>query len=264
MPPVAGTGGRPVGLLLGFANMLLAAYEATAPRAVVIGLDARTPSYRHELLPGYQGQRPPFPEDLTEQLDRIPELAAAFGFYAVKEVPYEADDVLAAAVAAEERRGGEALVLTSDRDSFQLVSGRTSILMPPARAGSPLVRVGRDEVVERYGVRPDQVVDLIALRGDPSDNIPGARGVGPKTAAELLRRFGTLEGVIEHADELSNRQRLAVRGAASDLLRYREVARMQPDAGIPDVDDRPFDAARASAWARDAGLARLAERLAPG
>jgi DNA polymerase-1 len=260
MPPVKGTGDRPVGLLLGFANMLLAAYETARPRAVLVCLDARTPSYRHELLPGYQGQRDPFPEDLTGQLDQLPELAEAFGFAAAKEAPFEADDLLAAAVDREEAAGGEALVLTSDRDSFQLVSDHTSVLMPGG-AGQPLVRVGRREVRERYGVDPEQVVDLIALRGDPSDNIPGARGIGPKTAADLLRRFGTLDGVVEHARELSPRQSLTIREAADDLRRYRDVAGMRRDAPVPDVPTRDLDVEGAAAWAEERGMARLAERL---
>src|SRR4051812_40031476 len=147
MPPVEGAAGRPVGALLGFANMLLSAYDAYRPRAVLVCLDSRVPSYRHELLPAYQGDRAPSAEDLTAQLDRLAELAGAFGFYAAKQAPFEADDLLASAVAAEERAGRETLVLTSDRDSFQLVSPRTSIVMP-AKAGQPLDRVGPAEVRE--------------------------------------------------------------------------------------------------------------------
>jgi DNA polymerase-1 len=253
-----------VGLLLGFANMLLVAHAEVRPRAVVVCLDARTRSYRHELLPGYQGERPPFPDDLTAQLDLLAELAGAFGFSSAKEAPYEADDFLAAAVTLEEADGGTAFVLTSDRDSFQLVSERTSVLMPPGRAGARLVRVGRAEVRERYGVEPEQVVDLIALRGDPSDRIPGARGIGPKTAAELLRRFGTLDEVIAHARELTHRQALAIGESADDLRRYREVAAMRRDAPLPAIPDGPLDRERAAAWCEGRGIDRLAARLRGG
>ena len=211
MPHVEGAGGRPVGLLVGFANFLLATWRSTQPRAVIVCLDTRVPSYRHELLPGYQGQRDPFADDLCEQLDRMPEMTEAFGFAAAKVVPYEADDLLATAVTQEEARGGGALVVSSDRDTYQLVSDVTATLHPRPRG--ELERVDRAGVRERYGIEPEQVPDLIALRGDPSDNIPGARGIGQKTAAELLRRYGDLEGVIAHAAELTPRQRLAVEGS---------------------------------------------------
>jgi DNA polymerase I len=261
MPPVKGANGRPVGLLLGFANMLLATHAVVAPRATVVCLDSRVPSYRHELLPGYQGQRPAFADDLSGQLDELEELSEAFGFYAVKQPPWEADDLLASAVAVEEARGGEAFVFTSDRDSFQLVSQRTSVLMP-GKPGDGPTRVGPEEVQERYGVRPDQVVDLIALRGDPSDQIPGARGVGPKTAAELLRRFDTLEGILAHVTELTARQREAIAGHADDLRRYREVATMRNDVPLPALADRSLDPDGAAAFCRAFGITRLAERLA--
>ena len=230
MPAVEGAGGRPVGLLLGFANFLLATWRATQPRAVLVCLDTRVPSYRHDLLPAYQGQREPFAADLCEQLDRMPEMTEAFGFAAAKIAPYEADDLLATAVTQEEARGGGALVVSSDRDTYQLVSDVTATLHPRPRG--QLERVDRSGVRERYGVEPEQVTDLIALRGDPSDNIPGARGIGPKTAAELLRRYGDLDGVIAHAAELTPRQRLAVEGSASDLRRYLRVATMCRDAAI--------------------------------
>jgi DNA polymerase-1 len=260
MPPVAGAGGKPVGLLLGFANMLLVHVAARGPRAVLVCLDARERSYRHQLLPQYQGRRDPFPEDLTGQLDLLPELAEAFGFAAAKVPPWEADDLLASAVAAEEERGGTNLVLTSDRDSFQLVSGQTTVLVPVRGGGEP-EEVGPAQVVERYGVRPDQVVDLIALRGDPSDNIPGAKGVGQKTAAELLRQYGDLDGVIDHARELSPSRRQAIAGAADDVHRYRDVARMRADVPLPPVPDAQLDAERAAAWCAEQGMLALSDRI---
>ena len=173
MPAVEGAGGRPVGLLVGFANVLLASVRATEPRAVIVCMDTRMPSYRHEILPAYQGQRDPFAADLKEQLDRIPELAEAFGFAAAKLEPWEADDLLATSVALEEARGGGALVLSSDRDTYQLVSDVTATLHPRPRG--VLERIDRAGVRELYGIEPEQVTSLIALRGDPSDNIPGAR-----------------------------------------------------------------------------------------
>ena len=259
MPHVEGAGGRPVGLLVGFANFLLATWRSTQPRAVIVCLDTRVPSYRHELLPGYQGQRDRFADDLCEQLDRMPEMTEAFGFAAAKVVPYEADDLLATAVTQEEARGGGALVVSSDRDTYQLVSDVTATLHPRPRG--ELERVDRAGVRERYGIEPEQVPDLIALRGDPSDNIPGARGIGQKTAAELLRRYGDLEGVIAHADELSPRQRLAVEGSADELRRYVDVATMRRDVAMTIPDDASLAPDSAAEWCRAAGMLGLARRL---
>jgi DNA polymerase I len=260
MPPVEGAGGRPVGLLVGFANVLLATWRATEPRAVLVCLDARTPSYRHDLLPAYQGQRDPFADDLCEQLDRLPEMTGAFGFAAVKVPPYEADDLLATAVTQEEARGGGALVVSGACGMSQLVSDVTAVLHP--RPGGVLERVDRAGVRERYGIEPEQVTALIALRGDPSDNIPGARGIGQKTAADLLRRCGDLEGVIAHAGELTPRRRQAVEGSADDLRRYLDVATMRRDVGMTIPSDAALDPQSASRWCAEAGMPGLSRRLA--
>jgi DNA polymerase-1 len=260
MPPVQDDQGRPSGLLLGFANVLLSTVDWLHPRAVLLALDSREQSYRHELLPGYQGQRDPFPLDLTEQLDTLPELADAFGFASAKVSPFEADDLLASGVEAELARDGRAVVMTSDRDAYQLVGERSTVLVP-SRAGKPPELVDIAGVHDRYGIAPEQVPDLIALRGDPSDAIPGAKGIGAVSAADLLRRFGTLEGVIEHASELTPRQRESVTGSADALRRYLQVATMRRDLPVPAVPDATLDAERAAAWAATRGLGNLAVRL---
>jgi DNA polymerase I len=187
--------GEAAGAILGFANFLLRLYAEEQPRAVIVGWDSLgAPTKRQEMFPAYQSGRE-FDDDLIEQLDVMPELVAAFGFANAKAPGYAADDFLAAAVSAEERAGGSALVASGDRDSFQLASSRTAILYP-ARGGE-IARIGPEEVRQRYGVDPNQVPDFIALRGDPSDKLPGAAGVGPKRAAQLMRRYGTLDGVLE-------------------------------------------------------------------
>src|SRR5438477_2417567 len=206
--------GRPGNALLGFSNFIVRLWQAEEPRAVLVGWDSLdTPTYRHELFAGYQAGRE-FDDDLLEQLDLLPELVRAFGFAAAKAPGYEADDFLAAAVQKEEKRGGDALVVTSDRDSFQLASKRTTILQP-TRGVSELARIGPAEVRERYGVEPEQVPDFIALRGDPSDRLPGARGVGGKGAAQVLREFGSLEAALEAG-------RFAAQ--AEELRLYRRIA----------------------------------------
>jgi DNA polymerase-1 len=244
--------GRPGNALLGFSNFIVRLWQAEQPRAVLVGWDSLdTPTYRHELFAGYQAGRV-FDEALLEQLDLLPELVRAFGFAAAKAPGYEADDFLAAAVQKEEKRGGAALVVTSDRDSFQLASEQTTILQP-TRGVSELARVGPAEVRERYGVAPEQVPDFIALRGDPSDRMPGAKGVGPKTAANLLAQYGTLEAMLEDG-------RFAAQ--AEELRMYRRMAALDASAPLPPLKDQTPKWAEASSFVRELGLNALADRVA--
>ena len=244
--------GRPGNALLGFSNFIVRLWQAEEPRAVLVGWDSLdTPTYRHELFAGYQAGRE-FDDDLLEQLDLLPELVRAFGFAAAKAPGYEADDFLAAAVQKEEKRGGDALVVTSDRDSFQLASKQTTILQP-TRGVSELARVGPAEVQERYGVAPEQVPDFIALRGDPSDRMPGARGVGPKTAASLLAQYGTLEAMLEGG---------RFEAQAEELRMYRRMATLDASAPLPPLKDQTPTWAEASAFVHDLGLNALADRVA--
>ena len=244
--------GRPGNALLGFSNFIVRLWQSEEPRAVLVGWDSLdTPTYRHELFAGYQAGRV-FDADLLEQLDLLPELVRAFGFAAAKAPGYEADDFLAAAVRKEEKRGGKALVVTSDRDSFQLASEQTTILQP-TRGVSELARVGPAEVRERYGVAPEQVPDFIALRGDPSDKMPGARGVGPKTAASLLAQYGTLEAMLDDG-------RFAAQ--AEELRMYRRMATLDASAPLPPLKNQTPKWAEASSFVRELGLNALADRVA--
>jgi DNA polymerase-1 len=242
-----GTGG---GAVVGFANFLLRLYESERPRAVLVGWDTLdAPTYRHRALPGYQGGRQ-FDAELLDQLEVLPQFVAACGFAWAKAPGYEADDFLAAAVAAEEKRDGTAIVASGDRDAFQLASAATVILQP-LRAGE-MARIGPDEVRARYGVAPAQVPDFIALRGDPSDKLPGARGIGPKTAASLLRRHGTLEAVLA-AGRFPEQ--------AAMLRLYRSIATMDAGAPLPPLPDQTPTWPTAATLAGEWGLNRLADRL---
>jgi 5'-3' exonuclease len=238
-------------MIVGFANMLVRAWEAEQPRTVFVGFDTITePTYRNELLPDYQSGRE-FPPELTDQLDMLPELVEALGFPSAKKAGYEADDFLAAAVASEEARRGKTLVLTNDRDLFQLASPRTTVLHPK-RGVSELERVGPEEVRERYGVEPAQVPDFIALRGDPSDRIPGAPGVGPGRAAAIVQKHGSLDAALQHGGFPT---------IADKLREYLRIARLQHDAPIPELPDVEPDWARGAALVEKWGLAGLAKRL---
>jgi DNA polymerase I len=241
--------GGPGNMLMGVSNYLIRFWQGEQPRTVLVAWDTLTvPTYRHEQLAVYQAGRE-FDDDLLEQLDLLPVLIEAAGFAVAKAPGYEADDFLGAAVTREEAQSGSVLVATSDRDAFQLASGQTTILQP-VRGESP-TRIGPDEVRDRYGVDPEQVPDFIALRGDPSDRIPGARGIGPKKAADLLRQYGTLDALLEDG-------RFA---AEADALRlYRRVATLDREAPLPPLPDAAPDWARAAEHARGLGMDGLARR----
>ena len=243
--------GRPGNLLTGLTSMMLRLWQAERPRAVFVGWDTLTvPTYRHEALVGYQAGRV-FDPELLEQLDLAPALLGSAGIACGKGAGFEADDFLAAAVAAERASGGTSLVATSDRDAFQLVAADVTILQP-VRGVSELARIGPAEVRERYDVEPEQVPDFIALRGDPSDKIPGARGVGAKTAASLLKEHGSLDALLA-AGRFS---------AEAEALRlYRHVATLDPSAPVPSLPDHEPDWGAAARAADELGLGRLAARL---
>jgi DNA polymerase-1 len=238
--------------VVGFTNMLIRLWEMEEPRGVFVGWDTLTvPTYRHEAFAAYQSGRV-FEESLLEQLDLLPQLVEALGFATAKAAGYEADDFVAAAVKSEEGRKGNAVVVTSDRDLFQLASERT-VIVTPVRGVSELARIGPDEVRERYGVEPDQVPDFIALRGDPSDRLPGAPGVGPKTAASILKQHGSLEAALDAGRFPNIREELEL---------YRRIATLDASAPLPPLEDKSPTWAEASSLVESWGLGQLAGRLA--
>ncbi len=241
---------RPAGAILGFANMLLRLYQAEQPRAVLVAWDTlQAPTYRHDALEDYQGGRE-FDDELIEQLDVIPDFVAACGFANAKGAGYEADDFLAAAAAREQKRGGTVLVASGDRDTFQLASERCTILYP-VRAGE-MARIGPAEVRARYGVNPGQVPDFIALRGDPSDRIPGALGVGASGAADLLKRYGSLKEILAAG---------RFKTQAKELRLYRSIATMDAKAPLPRIGDQRPTWKEAAALANKWRLNQLCKRL---
>jgi DNA polymerase-1 len=243
-------GNKPAGAILGFANFLLRLYESENPRAVLVGWDTLDePTYRHEALEAYQSGRV-FDDELVEQLGILPKFVAACGFTSAKAPGYEADDFLAAAVAREERLGGTCIVASGDRDSYQLASKRTTIVQP-IRAGE-LARIGPAEVRERYGVDPKQVPDFIALRGDSSDRIPGAAGVGAVGAASLLERYGTLKKMLAAGRFAAQKDK---------LLLYKSIATMDKSAPLPPLRNQKPSWDKAAKLARSWNLKKLAERL---
>jgi 5'-3' exonuclease len=258
---IVGPEGKPVNALLGTANLILKEVELHRPRAVVLCFGPDAASYRTELYPAYHAEREAaMPDTLAPQFALARDFFEAFGWTVATSDDLEADDLLGTYAKREAEAGGQALLLTGDRDMYQCAGDGVTVLYVRT-GGKGAEAVGPDEVRERYGIGPELVPDFIALRGDPSDGLPGAKGVGPKTAAELLRKQGSLEAVLDGA---IREQRPKLRGALiearEDLLAFKDIATLR-DAGVDPPPDRETDWAGAAAAARAQGMNRLAERL---
>ncbi len=258
---IVGADGEPVNALLGSANLILREVESHRPRAVVLCFGPDAASYRTELYPAYHAKREEeMPDELAPQFAKSAEFFAAFDWTIASSEDLEADDLLGTFARREAETGGHAMLLTGDRDMYQCAGEGVTVLYVRT-GGKGAEEVGPDEVRERYGIGPELVPDFIALRGDPSDGLPGARGVGPKTAAELLRKHGSLEAVLDNAiREQRPKLRAALIDAREDLLAFKDIATLR-DAGVDPPADAPTNWTAAAAAARERGMNRLAERL---
>ena len=256
--------GHPVNALLGMANLVLFDVERHDPRAVVLCFGAEAAALPHRALRALPRRPPADARRARAPVGRRARRSSARSAGRrchTREL--EADDLLGSLAKIEQAAGGDALLFTGDRDMFQCVGEHVTVLFPRGGKDGPEV-VGPDEVRERYGIEPEQVPDFIALRGDPSDGLPGAKGIGAKGARDLLRKHGTLEGVIaagrkpgamtpRHGRRADERSRRAAR-----LQGHRDAARRRRSTRPPDA---PTDGAAAAAAARERGMNRLAERL---
>ncbi len=266
---ITGANDQPVNALLGATNLVLRIAADRSPRAIVVCFGAEAAKYRVALYPGYHATRPPVPEALAWQFEQAPELFEAFGWSCISHDDLEADDLLGSLAEAEAeaeaeagsggRAGGRALILTGDRDMYQCATNHISVLYLKQGA-SGFEEVDPAEVRRRYGIGPELVPDFIALRGDPSDGLPGAPGIGAKTAASLLQRHGSLENVIAAAAAQRPRIAAALTGSADDLRGFRDIATLRR-AEIELPPDRATDLHAGAAAARRHGMNRLAERL---
>jgi 5'-3' exonuclease len=276
---IVGSDGQPVNALLGTVNAILTFYDARLPACppdgVVACMGAEQADYRVRLYPPYHAHRDPMPPELATQWQQAPALLASLGWTYATSADLEADDVMFSHARAEEERGGQALLLTGDRDLYGAVSERVAVA--ELLKGGAHGEIGPAQVRERYGVEPEQVPDFIALRGDPSDGLPGAPGIGAKTAAELLRTHGTLDALLSAAGadaEADDADAAAVR--ASQVMRPRIAAALRENAELLrtfkqiatlqriDVEpprERGTDFAGGARVAGELGMRRLAERL---
>ncbi len=272
--------GRPVNALLGTVNAILSLIDSRLPargvRGVVACMGAEQADYRVRLYPPYHAHREEMPAELSEQWQKAPAMLQSLGWTFSTSPDLEADDVMFSFARVEEEGGGDALLLTGDRDLYGAVSEHVAVADLSKGAEHP--EIGPAQVRERYGVPPELVPDFIALRGDPSDGLPGAPGIGAKTAAELLRRYGSLEQVLEEAQSLSATAALAkraVRGQPGDmrpraatalresdelLRRFKEIATLQR-IDVQRPAGGPTDHASGARVAREMGMRALADRL---
>ncbi len=260
---IVGPDGKPVNALLGTANLILREIEIHQPRAVALCFGPDAASYRTELYPAYHAEREAaMPDDLSPQFAACPDFFAAFGWTVATSEDLEADDLLGTYAAKEAESGGRALLMTGDRDMYQCAAERVTVLYVKTGAkGKGAEEVTPEGVEERYGIPPELVPDFIALRGDPSDGLPGAKGVGPKTAAELLRRHGSLEAILDNAiREHRPALRASLIDSADDLRAFKDIATLR-DAGVEPPANRETDWAGAAKAAHERGMNRLAERL---
>jgi DNA polymerase-1 len=254
--------GHPVNALLGMANLVLFVIERHEPRAVVLCFGAEKAVYRAELYAPYHADRPPMPGELERQWADAPRFFGAFGWRTLSDEALEADDLLGSLAKIETAAGGRTLLFTGDRDMFQCASDDVTVLFPRGGKDGPEV-VGPSEVRERYGIEPEQVPDFIALRGDPSDGLPGAKGIGAKGARDLLRAHGTLEHVIAAGSKpgaMTPRMAGALTADPGALMAFKDIATLR-DVELERPPDAPTDGVAAAAAARERGMNRLAERL---
>ncbi len=254
--------GQPVNALLGTVNALLNAAETCQPRAVAPCFGAEQAAYRVELYPPYHAHREPMPPELAAQWERAPELLGALGWAVYDSAELEADDSMGSLARVEAQAGGRALLLTGDRDMYQVVGERVAVL--ELKKGAAPVEVGPAAVRERYGIEPELVPDFIALRGDPSDGLPGAPGIGAKGAAALLSTHGSLEAVLAAAaspNANSRPRHAATLAHHAELLRtFKRVATLV-EMDLKRPPDRPTDFAQGALTAHGLGMKRLAARL---
>ncbi|MEC4176651.1 DNA polymerase I [Adlercreutzia sp. R7] len=260
--PMTAQDGTPTNAVFGFLSMFCKFIEIAAPDAVVCAFDAGKPVHRIEALQQYKAQRPPMDNELRVQFPVIEELLAAMAVPVVKVPGWEGDDILGTIAARDEALGFETLLVTGDKDAYQLASDLTRIVT--TKKGITDITVnGPAEVVERYGVTPEQFIDFLGLMGDSSDNIPGVPGIGPKTATKLLQAYGSMEGIYEHIDELKGKQRENLENNRDMAFLSREIATIVRDLDFPvDLESAAFPAFDAADVEEAFGKYQLASPLA--
>lgn len=223
--PLVNSEGKTVSAVYGFASSLIKLLNELAPSHIVVAFDRPEPTFRHEAFEDYKATRDPMPDELVDQLETIRELVDSFGIPVVEEPGYEADDLIGTLASAAKGSGIKTVIVSGDKDFFQLVDEMVTVLDPAKD-----VEYDAAGVEEKFGVPPSQVIEVLGLMGDASDNVPGVPGIGKKTALDLISRFGTIEGVLEHIEDISGTKR------KQNLTENREQAFMSRDLVTIDHD----------------------------
>ena len=249
LPPLSvSKTGEPTGAVYGFVLMLLKVLQDQRPTHLAMAFDRPSPTFRHIEFEEYKAQRPKAPDELVRQLGRVREVVRAFNIPVFEMDGYEADDIIGTISRQAAARGINTIIVTGDNDELQLVSDRAKVLLPQRGfVASTLCDPG--SVQEKYGVRPEQVPDLKGLQGDPSDNIPGVPGIGPKTAAKLVQQFGSVDGIYQHIDEVApDKLRETLRAHEAQARQSRRLATIVTDVPI----SFDLESCRAAGYDRDA------------
>lgn len=230
LPPLTTSKGLIVNAVYGFTSMLLRVIETLKPTHLVVAFDTPEPTFRNKLFKDYQIQRPKADEEFISQIATVKNVVSEMGIPMFEKAGFEADDVIGTIAAKADT--DEVVIVTGDRDMLQLVDGKTKIYMP-VKGLSQSKLYGKDEVEEKYGIKPYQVVDYKALVGDASDNYPGVAGIGPKTAISLLHEYGSFEEIYNHLDDIKSssiREKL-INGKEGGVL-SKKLATIVKDAPV--------------------------------
>jgi len=260
VPRLTAPDGTPTNVVLGVARILLKILRTESPAAVAAVFDSPEPTPRHELYPGYKATRLKIPEDLLAQIPLVDEMVDALGVRRVAVPGVEADDIIGTLASRAQKKGMDVVIVSSDKDLYQLVSGRVKV-----RDGLKGNEVGEAQVLETFGVPPEKVADLLALSGDPSDNVPGVAGIGEKTASELIREFGTVEDVLSGAGKLKGSRKAKLEQGAEAARLSLKLVTIDRDVplseALPDLAPNGIDASRVGPLFRRLGFRKLIEEL---
>jgi DNA polymerase-1 len=261
--PLVDSDGKNVSAVFGFADKLLALLEELSPDYIAVAFDTPEPTFRHEAYEEYKATREEPPDDMIPQFPVIEELVGVFGVSALKIPGYEADDVIGTLAVRGRREGARVVIVAGDKDFFQLVGDGIVVFDPYKK-----IEYTEGVVEEVFGVAPSRVIEVLGLAGDASDNVPGVPGIGKKTAVDLIGRFGTIEGVIAHVDEVSGTKRKeSLREHADDAFASRRLVTIETDApvevSLADLRRRDLDVGAATAFLRDHEFPSLLARVVP-
>ena len=268
-PPLKTKSGVVVGAVYGVTSILIAALEEVKPTHVMVAWDLPKPTFRHIKYVGYKAQRPKADSEMVEQIPLVKEVIGCMGVVQVEQEGFEADDIIGTLATTQPREHADTqvIILTGDQDTMQLANEHVRILTP-AKGQNPPVLYGPDEVFNKYGVHPEQIVDYKALIGDPSDNIPGVAGVGPTTASKLLREYGNLQEIYAQMHKLTNvkvREKLEM-GRESAFLSQdlsRIVWDMPLNVSIEEMEYRGLQGVSLKVKLEELGFKSLVRRIFP-